>query len=193
VKKRWRGAFTAAIVATIAITNVLLFLPETAALAWHVGHGSSAETNGIKLHVPTLYWANLDSSSKPTLNLTSLTGRARFNIMRPSKLRQATISFRFDKLVSPPEVASGRWSEIWTQRGYQQTAERPATLAGRQGKCREYSGAPLQVEKTSFGDKDIQIFCYFGNDILAIFGGTPAAADDFYNIIQTAQAVQGKD
>lgn len=192
MRKRYRGVFIAVIVVLIAITDRLLFLPETDALAWHVGHGFSAEMNGINFSVPILYRAHLNSSPKPTLILISFNGRVRFTFTRPSRLRQATMVFMFDKLPEPPEVILDRLGGAWIQNGYQQTGERPASLAGHQGKCREYSGPPLHNDKISFGDKDIEISCYFGNAIVAAFGGTPKAVDDFYNVLHTAQSIRAK-
>jgi hypothetical protein len=181
------------VVVPIVITGRALFHPETDALAWHAIHGSSVEASGIRFSVPILYQPFLGSSPAPGLMLIHFNGTVRFAITPPSRLRMARIMFLFKKLEVPRESLLDRFSDVWSKEGYHQTGERAVNLAGRQGKCREYSGPPLHSDEISFGDKDIQIFCYFGDDVGVTFGGTPDAVDDFYGIVRSAEPVKGNN
>lgn len=180
----------AALVLIFAIVG--LFVPETLALGWHVGHGFSAELNGVKFKVPILYQAQSYRSPNPSLALMTTDGRIRSRLAQPSHLRFAAIAFVFymSSKKSPEEIIDAL-GDTYIRGGYTLTGERLAHLADRQGKCREYSGPPLHSGRISLGDKNIWIACYFGNDALATFMGTPQAVDDFYDIIQTAQRAKG--
>jgi hypothetical protein len=66
--------------------------------------------------------------------------------------------------------------------------DRPATFAGRRGKCVEYRTEVMQPRLQGF-----EIVCGFEGDVSVQFIGSSNLRDDVYNIIQTAEPVKRKN
>jgi hypothetical protein len=69
--------------------------------------------------------------------------------------------------------------------------ESTLTLAGREGKCVEYSGLTPSEDVRWYGEKTVKVFCKFGDDVEASFLGSAASANDFYDIIKSARKLEG--
>jgi hypothetical protein len=74
---------------------------------------------------------------------------------------------------------------------FTRTAEPTLKLAGREGKCVEYSGSTPPDDVRWYGEKTVKIFCRFGDDVAASFLGSAASANDFYDIIKSAHKFEG--
>lgn len=161
------------------------FLAETMALAWHVRNGFHAEIGGIRVHVPLSYEAE-DPHGLSFLDITRLPARFRDG-------GSGVITINFMKQPSPEAIqsreemlAQGRATLKRTKVGESKTA-----FAGRPGICVEYV---MQLKTASIPPVDeYGIQCQFNGDVNVSLIGSDRLRNDFYEIIQSAEPVKGKN
>ncbi len=167
----------------------------TSDLRWHLLHGFHVEANGNRFRIPLSY-RTLEDPSNGNLTLVANPG---FLPQRRERLKYGTIRFDF----RDTNASTGTSSEATRPKNlritlslgpieFSKTNERPVELAGYKGSCVEYSGRTLPSDVAEFGDKTVKISCWFNNDATASFIGAPASVQDFYDIIQSAQTVEGR-
>ncbi len=64
-------------------------------------------------------------------------------------------------------------------------------LARREGTCIEYNRPPLVVKGLERRD-NVEVDCWFGNDVLISFQGNRDSVQDFYDVLQSARPVEVK-
>ncbi len=165
--------------------------PAIMSLGWHLHHGFHADLNQVRFWVPLAYEANSDMTHG-ILFLRTIPPSFLHKFVPPGDLKFAFIHVVFwnpdaGQVPSRSLEEALRSVEVpLLRRGFQKTGERQAVLAGQEGRCLEYSGPPFVDAGVPFGDKNIQIFCYFGDWANANFSGTPKAVEDFYSLLRTA-------
>lgn len=164
------------------------YFTEISALAWHVRHGFHAELRGIRVRIPLPYEAD-DPAGLPTLLITKYAGHAWHG--------GGFISIDFRKQPSPEAIRVAEAMLPKGRAGLKRTkvGEQPAMFAGRAGTCTEY--------KAQVGDSRIDelirqldmraIDCWFDGGINVQLIGSANLESDFYNMIQTAEPVKGKN
>lgn len=152
---------------------------ELSDVAWHIRHGFHTQIRDVRVQVPLAYQAD-DMHGLPWFSISRSPGR----FSGPGGF----IIFDFRRLPSPEDMEAAeallRQKDTQIRVRRVKLAERPATFAGRQGKCVEYSELPLA---------DTEIDCRFDGDASAQFIGSSNLKNNFYNIIQTAEPVQRKN
>ncbi|HET9839488.1 MAG TPA: hypothetical protein VFR84_14750 [Candidatus Angelobacter sp.] len=155
---------------------------ELSALVWHVRHGFHTEVWGTRLLVPLSYEAD-EPNGLPSLSITKLPGHF--------SGAWGVILIDLRSRISPEGVEAA--DALARQRGIKavidkaRVGERPAVFAGRQGKCVEYRNEVVEYRLQGF-----EIVCGFEGEVSVQFLGSPKLKDDFYRIIQSAEAVKGK-
>jgi hypothetical protein len=81
-------------------------------------------------------------------------------------------------------------SRRFIEKNFRHVADRPYTLAGKDGICSEYS--IRYGGEVTYGTR-LGIACTFGQDAYAGFEGTLPGAADFYQVIKSAQPLKGKN
>jgi hypothetical protein len=191
VSKKYKAFCTLCAVIVIAAGAANCFMPETIAIAWHVRHGFSAETNRLRFKIPLLYSADVDRQGQ-SIQITTLSGAARYRLTSPEQFKMALIDVRAAQPArgsAEQDVATRR--DLMARLGYQHQGQRDAMLAGTTGKCMEYAGPPIGDSGVHFGTKNIEIHCTFGDFLSASFTGTPGAVNDFYELLQSAEPIKG--
>ena len=149
---------------------------ELSAVVWHVRHGFHTQIRNVRVQVPLAYQAD-DTHGLPWFSISRMPGR----FIGPGGF----IIFDFRRLPSPEDMEEAeallRQKDTQTHVQRVRLAERPATFAGRQGRCVEYSELTLE---------DAEIDCRFDGDVSAQFIGSSNLRNDFYKIIQTAEPVK---
>ena len=175
------GKYTLIVSLTLLLAAELVDsnLPETAALWWHLGHGFKAQCCGVQLRVPLRYWVIDDPRS---LLLFGGIGYIRWKLFR--------------------SAISG--IHLYAQDGNQDQARtRKATeiliasyeLSGNKlvgSKTIQVGGVSLECTELYIDHFDVfgsqnTVFC-FGNGLSISFEGSPALLNEFYSIVQGAEA-----
>jgi hypothetical protein len=153
---------------------------------WHLLHGFHVEASEVQFRVPLFY--RVDYSSKSSFTIVAVPGLLPEN---PKHLRHGTITVG----IGPAGESRDRSTEspvIQLVRNldgieFARTGEPTLTLAGREGKCIEYTGFTAPADARWYGEKTVKILCRFGDDAAASFLGSAASASDFYDIIKSAR------
>ena len=178
MKKRVVIYGTLIVVVALAWAAAHYYSTELSAVVWHVRHGFHTQIRDVRVRVPLAYQVD-DTHGLPWFSFTRLPGR----LSGPGGF----IMFDFRRLPSPEDMEAAeallRQKDTQTQVQRVRLAERPATFAGRQGRCVEYSVLPLQ---------DAEIDCRFDGDASVQFIGSSNLRDGFYRMIQTAEPVKRK-
>ena len=153
--------------------------------AWHLLHGSHMEVNGVRIWVPYGYRAYPLYVDR----VVALTPwRSPFATLR-DEVRNGSILIGFDGLSQEtvPLMMSPHPGGPYLESG-----ERKLTMAGRSGVCKEYA-FDLTSSKNALADKDTRtVYCWFGTDLRASFLGGASAQRKFYELIQSAELVEGR-
>jgi len=180
-----RLTWIVAVVCTILLGDLFLFGQYLPPLLWHVWHGNSVAMHGVRFRVPLLYKGDGDLRIN---KVWMVAVQSRFR----RKVAAITIDFR-KRPALPADSAQLR--EIEEKFGGMHRAlSRKLVLAGHDGECVEYvpvskdqgNGAVLRSDWYT-------IDCRFGDDMSASFSGTRNAVPDFYAVLQSGEAVKGKD
>jgi hypothetical protein len=171
VKKK--GLLSSVILMTVGIVDMALFGPQIFAVMFELPHGFHLDVHGIRLHTPMFY----TTSAGSTYDEYSLS-----TMPSPTRHKNASITVDFKK--QPVGLALGPYpTEMQQKIGLRQIRQREAVLAGRAGRCFEYTN--------KFGMADIQ--CSFGTDLRTSFMGSPNAIDDFYVFMSKAEELPRKN
>jgi hypothetical protein len=180
-----RMTWIVGVVCTILLADLFLFGQFLPPLLWHVWHGNSVTMHGVRFKVPLLYKGDGDLQIN---RLWIITVQSRF------RRKVAAITIDFHK--QPPLPAdSAQLKEIEEKFGGMHMAlSRKLMLAGHEGECVEY--VPVNKNQGNgivLVSDGYRIDCRFGDDMAASFSGTQNAIQNFYAVLQSAEAVKGKD
>ena len=164
-----------------------LYLLDPSSFVWHLHHGFHANAGGVKLRVPFFYRAVVDSSDGLVI-----AGRVRTWREDSTHPNISMISFcpsgSTGGCLLPSAQAGGAPSsdrKALTKIGGQQVL-----LAGIPGECVEYKAEPLKVDDVARSQvivDMIEISCQFrSGDVMSLLG-SPAAAPNFYEMIESAK------
>jgi hypothetical protein len=156
---------------------------ELSAVLWHIRHGSHAEIEGIRLTVPLTYEAD-DPGGLPSLSIMKLAG----HLSGPGGIIMIDLRSRLSLEALEAADAPARQRGIKPEIDQVRLGDRPATFAGRRGKCVEYRTEVMQPRLQGF-----EIVCGFEGDVSVQFIGSSNLRDDVYNIIQTAEPAKRKN
>lgn len=157
---------------------------------WHLLHGFHTEMRDVRVWVPFSYRAIGGTPS--TLALIAFRG---LNPTPREQVKAGTILINFpepDRAQLPLEITLGQGIiSLNTDGPFFKKSEREMTMAGRNGRCREY-GISTGPNGESLVDNDtIKIYCWFGNDLRASFLGRTSSATEFYEVVASARITGG--
>jgi hypothetical protein len=171
VKKK--GLLSSVILMTVIIVDMALFGPQIFAVLFELPHGFYLDVHGIRLHTPMFYTTSTGSAYDEYSFIT---------MPSPTRHKNASITVDFKK--QPLGLALQPFSTEMQQKvGLRQMKQRDVLLAGRAGKCFEYT--------TEFGMTEIE--CSFGTEVRTSFLGSPNAVDDFYAFVSKAENLPRKN
>jgi hypothetical protein len=154
---------------------------------WHLLHGSHMEVNGVRIRVPYFYRADTFDSSVIALSAWRrpfVTGRDDMNAG----------SIMIGPNQQPLGLMNGPRPGKFVLTGpFHERGGRKLTMAGRSGECKEYGFDLESGKNASLVHKDTRsIYCWFGSDLRVAFLGGPSAQQKFYEVIQSAEPVDGR-
>jgi hypothetical protein len=150
--------------------------PEAVALLWHLRHGFKAQCCGVRIHVPLRYRVVDEPRS---LSLFGTPGYIRWKLFQ-----------------SPTSIISlfGNYDQTQARRGKERLIASYERAGNRfvGSKTIQVAGKPLECSELYVdhfgvsGPKDT-VFCA-GNGLIVHFEGSPLLLNEFYSIVQGAQA-----
>lgn len=194
MRGRWKIYLAIVVSLIIVIEGDSYYWGNISALFWHIRHGFHVELGDIRVQVPLLYEAD-DPHGLAYITLTSLVRR-----VRPG------FSFIFINVQKrgPSQRTPSQVLEMQAL-GLERINERKLTFAGRLGTCVEFSrvsksreeilaAAPPNAKQAMarWLNSIVDIRCAFGDDTDVSFLGTDNLRDDFYKILQHAEAIRLK-
>jgi len=165
-----RAAWVVTVICVVALADLLLFGLYIPPLVWHARHGNYVELQGIRYRLPLLYLEH--STVRNELYIRTTLHRF------PRKAAEITLGPRKIALFMGTD-------EAMRDLGMQRASNRKLTVAGHEGTCVEY--APAVLSRTVH-----LIQCTFAEGLNVQFMGTQNAIPDFYAILESGEAVQGR-
>jgi hypothetical protein len=158
------------VVVISVLASLLLFGFYIPPLVWHSRHGNYVELQGVRYKLPLMYLEHSTVANELFITVS----QNRF----PVKLAEITLSMQ--KAYAIPET-----DDSMRDLGLQRSSSRALNVAGRESRCVEY--APATATRTAY-----IVRCTLADGLNAEYMGTPNAIPDFYAILQSGEAIQGK-
>jgi hypothetical protein len=185
VKTRVKTTLVQIGIPLVVLFSAILLFRIGPFIGWHLVHGFHVEVGQVRLKVP-LFYRVVGDSPKTSVKL------ARF----PGFSKGGAISVAFadpnPEPLPPQSSTTGPKLEINVVVEFSETSERRFTLAGHSGVCTESSSV---IEHRVFPRADYKLLliqCEFEKGVEVSFMGSPDSAEEFYDIMQSAQIVGEK-
>jgi hypothetical protein len=154
--------------------------------------GYLIDAGGVRLHVPIGYFGSIFPNGRDVV-LIAVRGNSSPEMYDQEKARDGIMNFWFQNETMSRMGAERmrEWvSQRFTEKSFHIASEQARSLAGQDGVCSEYS--IRYGGEVMYGTR-LGIACTFGKDEYATFEGTPPSAADFYQVIESAQPLKGKN
>lgn len=158
-------------------------LPETMALWWHLTHGFRARCCGVEVRVPLGYSGE---ESPNSLDLMNLPGYFRWRLARsPGAMVLLSESPSGPRDEAQVQRAKERYVAACRRQGYVLVRTHTTQVAGKPLECWE-----LYTDHFDVVGPQYEVMCIGrGNNLNALFNGSPTLLTEFYSILETAKPV----
>jgi len=174
-----RAAWVTAVICVVAFIDLFLFGIYIPPLVWHVQHGNYVELQGVRYRLPLLYLARRPVRDQLLIATTSPRFRRKF--------AEIALGWHTSRMAEPEE------EQFMRTLGLRKASSRGLTTASRQGTCLEYLPADQEANEKKSAPRTTSIVqCTFAGGLNAQLIGTQNTIPDFYAILESGEAVQGK-